>query len=107
MPKASFYDAVADSDDTILIGELAKLMRQNGIGIGQNRLFAWMRENGYLGKYGSHRNIPTQYAMDMELFRIKESAIPRSDGSSMIKRTPRVTGKGQTYFLKKLKEEWL
>lgn len=107
MPKASFYDAVADSDDTILIGELAKLMRQNGIGIGQNRLFAWMRENGYLGKYGSHRNIPTQYAMDMELFRIKESTIPRSDGSSMIKRTPRVTGKGQAYFLKKLKEEWL
>lgn len=107
MPKASFYDAVTDSDDTILIGELAKLVRQNGIGIGQNRLFAWMRENGYLGKYGSHRNIPTQYAMDMELFRIKESTIPRSDGSSMIKRTPRVTGKGQAYFLKKLKEEWL
>lgn len=98
-PKARFADAVAASDGTCLIGELAKMLRQNGLGIGQNRLFAQLREDGYLGKTGSNRNVPTQKAMDLGLFRIKETAITHSDGHVTINRTAKVTGKGQTYFV--------
>ena len=100
-PKALFADAVAASDGTCLIGELAKMMRQNGVDIGQNRLFEVMREQDFLGKSGSNRNVPTQRAMEMGLFRIKETAITHSDGHVTISRTPKVTGKGQVYFLKR------
>ena len=98
-PKARFADAVAASDGTCLIGELAKMLRQNGLNIGQNRLFEILRQDGYLGKTGSNRNVPTQKAMDLGLFRIKETAITHSDGHVTINRTAKVTGKGQTYFI--------
>lgn len=98
-PKARFADAVAASDGTCLVGELAKMLRQNGLNIGQNRLFAQLREDGYLGKTGSNRNMPTQKAMDLGLFRIKETAITHSDGHVTINRTVKVLGKGQTYFI--------
>ena len=98
-PKARFADAVAASDGTCLIGELAKMLRQNGLDIGQNRLFEILRQDGYLGKTGSNRNVPTQKAMDLGLFRIKETAITHSDGHVTINRTPKVTGKGQRYFI--------
>lgn len=98
-PKALFADAVADSDGTCLIGELAKMMCQNGIEIGQNRLFKLLQRDGYLGKSGSNRNVPTQRSMDMKLFRIKETAVTHSDGRVTINRTPKVTGKGQAYFI--------
>ena len=98
-PKARFADAVAASDGTCLIGELAKMLRQNGLDIGQNRLFEILRQDGYLGKSGSNRNVPTQRAMDLGLFRIKETAITHSDGHVTINRTAKVTGKGQTYFI--------
>lgn len=98
-PKARFADAVAASDGTCLIGELAKMLRQNGLDIGQNRLFEILRQDGYLGKNGSNRNVPTQKAMDLGLFRIKETAITHSDGHVTINRTAKVTGKGQTYFI--------
>ena len=98
-PKARFADAVAASDGTCLIGELAKMLRQNGLDIGQNRLFEILRQDGHLGKTGSNRNVPTQKAMDLGLFRIKETAITHSDGHVTINRTAKVTGKGQTYFI--------
>lgn len=98
-PKALFADAVADSDGTCLIGELAKMMCQNGFEIGQNRLFKLLQRDGYLGKSGSNRNVPTQRSMDMKLFRIKETAVTHSDGRVTINRTPKVTGKGQAYFI--------
>lgn len=98
-PKARFADAVAASDGTCLIGELAKMLRQNGLDIGQNRLFEILRQDGYLGRTGSNRNVPTQKAMDLGLFRIKETAITHSDGHVTINRTAKVTGKGQTYFI--------
>ena len=98
-PKAWFADAVAASDGTCPIGELAKMLRQNGLDIGQNRLFEILRQDGYLGKTGSNRNVPTQKAMDLGLFRIKETAITHSDGHVTINRTAKVTGKGQTYFI--------
>lgn len=98
-PKARFADAVAASDGTCLIGELAKMLRQNGLDIGQNRLFEILRQDGYLGKVGSNRNVPTQKAMDLGLFRIKETAVTHSDGHVTINRTAKVTGKGQTYFI--------
>lgn len=98
-PKARFADAVAASDGTCLVGELAKMLRQNGLDIGQNRLFAQLREDGYLGKTGSNRNVPTQKSMELGLFRIKETAITHSDGHVTINRTAKVTGKGQTYFV--------
>lgn len=100
-PKALFADAVAASDGTCLVGELAKMLRQNGVDIGQNRLFAMLREDGYLGNVGSNRNVPTQRAMDLGLFRIKETAVTHSDGHVTINRTPKVTGKGQIYFVKR------
>lgn len=104
-PKALFADAVAASDGTCLVGELAKMLRQNGVPIGQNRLFGWLREQGWLGKSGCNRNVPTQRAMDMGLFRIKETAVTHSDGRVTVNRTPKVTGKGQAYFIGKLVKE--
>lgn len=100
-PKALFADAVAASDGTCLVGELAKMLRQNGVEVGQNRLFAMLREDGYLGKSGQNRNVPTQRSMEMGLFRIKETAITHSDGHVTINRTPKITGKGQRYFLER------
>ena len=100
-PKALFADAVAASDGTCLVGELAKMMRQNGVDVGQNRLFAMLCEDGYHGNVGSNRNVPTQRAMDLGLFRIKETAVTHSDGHVTINRTPKVTGKGQIYFIKR------
>lgn len=98
-PKALFADAVAASDWTCLVGELAKMLRQNGVQIGQNRLFEKLRQEGYLGKTGSNRNVPTQRAMELGLFRIKETSITHSDGHITVQRTAKVTGKGQQYFI--------
>ena len=100
-PKARFADAVAASDGTCLVGELAKMLRQEGVEIGQNRLFEWMRTSGYLGNSGSNRNVPTQRAMEQGLFRIKETVITHADGHTSINRTPKITGKGQTYFIRR------
>lgn len=100
-PKALFADAVATSNTSILIGDLAKLIRQNGVDIGQNRLFAWLREHGYLIGSGDRRNMPTQRAMDLELFDIKERTFQNPDGSVRITKTTKVTGKGQQYFINK------
>ena len=102
-PKALFADTVSASDDTILIGELAKILKGKGVNIGQNRLFKWMRDNGYLiNRRGSDRNVPTQKSMEMGLFQIKETVINHPDGKPSIKKTPKVTGKGQRYFVNKL-----
>ena len=98
-PKAWFADAVAASDGTCLVGELAKMLRQNGMDIGQNRLFRLLQADGYLGKSGSNRNVPTQRAMDLGLFRIKETTVTHADGHTTVSRTPKVTGKGQRYFI--------
>ena len=103
-PKAIFADAVASSEGTILIRELAKLLKQNGINTGEKRLYEWLRNNGYLVKQrGADYNTPTQKAMDLKLFEIKETSITHSNGSVMISRTTRVTGKGQIYFINKFK----
>ncbi|MCT8393185.1 oxidoreductase [Weissella confusa] len=100
-PKAIFADAVAASHTSILIGELAKLIKQNGVDIGSTRLFAWLRENGYLiSRKGSEWNLPTQRSMEMGLFEIKETTIAHTDHTS-ISKTPKVTGKGQQYFINK------
>lgn len=98
-PKALFADAVAASHTSILVGELAKLLKQNGVDIGQNRLFRWLRENGYLMKTGSSYNMPTQRSMEQELFEVKETSITHSDGHITVQKTPKVTGKGQQYFI--------
>lgn len=104
-PKVIFADAVAASNTTILVGELAKILRQSGVEIGQNRLFEWLRTNGYLTKRkGTDYNIPTQYSMDMGLFSIKETVISHSDGHTSISKTTKVTGKGQIYFINKFKD---
>jgi len=100
-PKALFADAVATSHTSILIGDLAKLIRQNGVDIGQNRLFGWLRDNGYLIGSGDRRNMPTQRAMDLELFEVKERTFQNPDGSVRITKTTKVTGKGQQYFINK------
>ena len=100
-PKALFADAVSASDGTCLVGELAKMMTQAGFPIGQNRLFAKLREDGYLGKSGSNRNVPLQRYVEMGLFKIKETAITHADGHVTINRTPKVTGKGQRYFIER------
>lgn len=103
-PKAVFADAVRASKSSILIGELAKILRQNGVEMGQNRLFEWLRRNGYLiSRAGSDRNMPTQRAVEMGLLEIKETTICHSDGHTSISKTPKVTGKGQIYFVNKLK----
>ena len=98
-PKARFADAVAASDGTCLVGELAKMLRQNGMDIGQNRLFRLLQADGYLGKSGSNRNVPTQRAMELGLFRIKETTVTHVDGHTTVSRTPKVTGNGQRYFI--------
>lgn len=100
-PKALFADAVSASNESILIGQLAKLIRQNGYEIGQNRLFEWMRENEYLIKKGERYNQPTQKSMDLGLFEVKERTITNPDGSTRITLTTKVTGKGQVYFINK------
>lgn len=101
-PKALFADSVAASKSTVLVGELAKILRGNGVDIGANRMFAWMRENGYLiSRKGSDWNMPTQRAMNMGLFKIKETTINHSNGVTTVSKTPKVTGKGQQYFINK------
>ena len=101
-PKIVFADAVATTKTSILGGELAKIIKQNGINIGQRRLFEWLRQNGFLIKRkGVDYNMPTQYSMERELFEIKETSITHSDGHTSISKTPKVTGKGQQYFVNK------
>lgn len=105
-PKSIFADAVASSKSSILIGELAKLICQNGYPIGQRRLFKWMRENGYLMKQGESYNMPMQRYVESGLFEVKESSVSNPDGSVRLTRTTKVTGKGQVYFINKfLKQE--
>lgn len=102
-PKIIFANAVSASHTSILVGDFAKLMRQNGLNFGQNRMFAWLRENGYLiSRKGNSWNMPTQKAMDLGLFEIKETTINHSDGHISINKTPKITGKGQLYFADKL-----
>lgn len=103
-PKTIFADSVAASNTSILIGDLAKLIRQNGVRIGQKRLFEWLRQNNFLIKSGSSRNMPTQRSLEMGLFEIKESTVQNPDGSVRITRTPKCTGKGQIYFINKFLE---
>lgn len=98
-PKVLFADAVSASSTSILVGDLAKLLRQNGMDIGQNRLFQRLRDDGYLIKGGERRNMPTQTAMDAGLFQIKETTISNADGSIRVTRTVKVTGKGQQHFI--------
>lgn len=98
-PKEIFADAVTASETSILVGGLAKLIKQQGIDIGQKRLFAWMRENGFLIKSGTEKNMPTQRAMDMKLFEVKEGSYVDGNGVNRITRTTKVTGKGQVYFV--------
>lgn len=100
-PKEIFADAVAASKTSILVGELAKLITQNGYEIGQTRLFSWLRENGYLMKYGESKNMPMQRYVQQGLFEIKESNVQNADGSVRITKTTKVTGKGQQYFINK------
>jgi anti-repressor protein len=101
-PKVLFADAVSTAKTSILVGELAKLLKQNGVEIGGTRLFAWLRENGYLIKRnGTDYNMPTQYSMELGLFEIKETSITHSDGHVTVQKTPKVTGKGQAYFVNK------
>lgn len=100
-PKVLFAEAVSTSQTSILIGQLAKLITQNGHSIGQNRLFEWLRQNNYLGKTGQHRNEPTQYSMERGWFEVLERTHHNPDGSVRITRTTKVTGKGQIYFINK------
>lgn len=100
-PKSRFADAVATSNRSCLVAELAKIINQNGVEMGQNRLFQWMRSTGYLGSKGEYYNQPTQKSMDMGLFEIKKTAISKPDGSVLVNVTSKVTGKGQIYFVNK------
>lgn len=101
-PKVIFADSVATSEASVLVGELAKILKQNGVNTGQTRLFAWLRENGYLIKRrGIDYNMPTQRSMELGLFEIKETSITHSDGHITVSKTPKVTGKGQIYFVNK------
>lgn len=100
-PKVLFADAVATSDTSILIGDLAKLIKQNGHGIGQKRLFEWLRNHDYLIKSGNSKNMPTQKSMELKLFEVKERTINNPDGSVRITKTTKVTGRGQQYFINK------
>ena len=101
-PKALFADAVSSSRTSILIRDLAKLVKQNGIDIGEKRLFQWLRDKGYLIKSGSDKNMPTQMAMNLKLFEIKEGSYINGHGANCVTRTTKVTGKGQVYFVNKL-----
>lgn len=98
-PKVLFADAVETAKTSILVGDLAKLIKQNGVDIGQKRLFEYLRENGYLIKSGSSKNMPTQKSMELQLFEVKERTINNPDGTIRITKTTKVTGKGQTYFI--------
>lgn len=100
-PKALFAEAVASSHTSILIGDMAKILKQNGYDIGQNRLFIWLRDNGYLIKFGERKNMPTQMSMNLGLFEVKERSVVNPDGSNRMTRTTMVTGKGQIYFINK------
>lgn len=102
-PKVLFADSLQASSDCILIANLAKILKQNGVNTGQNRLYQWMRENGYLGKRGEHWNMPTQRAMDLKLFEVKTTVMNRPDKDPRTTKTTVVTGHGQMYFLNKLK----
>lgn len=105
-PKVLFADAVSASKTSILIGDMAKLLKQNGVDMGQKRLFQWLRDNGYLIKReGSDFNMPTQRAMEKGLFEIKETAVTHSDGHITVNKTPKITGKGQQYFVQKFLEK--
>lgn len=105
-PKVNFANSVAGSANSIIVRDLAKLIKQNGVEVGEKRLFAWLRENGFLiSKFGRDYNSPTQKSMDMGLMEIKETAIDHASGYSETKRTPLVTGKGQTYFINKFCKE--
>lgn len=102
-PKVLFADSVTASKTSILVGELAKILKQNGVDTGQQRLFEWLRENGYLIKRkGTDYNMPSQYSMELGLFEIKETSVTHSDGHITVNKTPKVTGKGQVYFINKL-----
>lgn len=104
-PKVLFADAVSAAHTSILVGELAKLLKQNGVEMGQNRLFRWLRSNGYLiQRQGQDFNMPTQKSMELGLFEIKETAITHADGHTTVTKTPKVTGKGQQYFVRKFLE---
>lgn len=100
-PKVLFADAVSTSQRSCLVAELAKILQQNGVNIGQNRLFTWMRENGYLCQKGQYYNQPTQKAMELGLFELKQTTITKPDGSVLVTTTTKVTGKGQIYFVEK------
>jgi len=103
-PKVIFADAVSVSKTSILVGEMAKILKQNGVDMGQNRLFEWLRSNGYLiSRKGTDYNMPTQYSMERGLFEIKKTSVTHSDGHTTINKTPKVTGKGQIYFVNKFK----
>jgi anti-repressor protein len=101
-PKVLFSDAVSASSSSIHVGDLAKILKQNGVEVGQKRLFSWLRENGYLIKSGASKNMPTQRAMEMGLFEIKETIISHADGHTAIIRTSKATGRGCVYFVNKL-----
>lgn len=100
-PKVLFADAVSTSKRSCLVAELAKILQQNGINIGQNRLFAWMRKNGYLCSRGQYYNQPTQKAMELGLFELKQTTITKPDGTVLVTTTTKITGKGQVYFVNK------
>lgn len=104
-PKVIFAEAVSTSKDGILVGMLAKLLHQNGVKIGQNRLFQWLRDKGYLMKRGVDKNMPTQRSKELGLFNVKERVVGNPDGSIRLTRTPVVTGKGQVYFVQKFLSE--
>lgn len=100
-PKEIFADALMTSNQSILIGELAKTIKKNGVDIGQNRLFDYLRDNGFIHKNGEQRNLPTQKSMDLKIMEVKTRTINNSDGSVRVTKTPKVTGKGQIYFVNK------
>ena len=104
-PKIVFADAVSASKTSILVGDLAKIIRQNGVEIGQKRLFEWLRKNGYLMKNGTSKNLPTQRSMEHGLFEVKEHVVVTPSGENKITRTTKVTPKGQIYFINKLLAE--
>ncbi len=104
-PKVLFADSVSASSTSILVGELAKIIKQNGHEIGQNRLFQWLRDNNFLiSRKGTDYNMPTQKSMELGLFEIKETSVTHADGHISINKTPKVTGKGQVYFINKFRE---
>lgn len=102
-PKVAFAQAVSGSTSSCLVGEMATILKQNGLNFGQNRLFAWLRINGYLCTIGERYNLPTQKSMDMNLFEIKKTTIMKPNGTVLVTNTPKITGKGQIYFLDKIR----